>query len=358
MFFAAIAIALLAGCSSIGPRLLPANQYSYNEALSQSMNQEMLLNLVRMKYEDSPYFLDVTTISSSMRLDTSLAGTASMGKTYHNTGLVTRTLGASIDPSVAYSDNPTVIYAPVTGEKLTRQFLIPLDVIDIGILIRSDWSIARILRVCAQELGNYENAPGATRPGVSEAPKHYKNFIYLAHAIRAYQKQDLLIEKFGHYKGKRLYIDLLIKPGLSAKLAHMLRLPVGSHHIRLLPTNNFSTPPGFVRIKFRSLMGVMYYLSKGITAPPQDYKSGVLQTVRDSKGRIFNWHSVLRGMMHISSSLSKPPFAAVSINYRNRWFFIADNDSNSKETLVLLGQIMSLQAKRQPNKGPGVNINV
>ena len=56
--------------SSFGPRALEETHPAYNNAIVDSLNQEMLLNLVRLRYRDTPYFLEVGSVTASLTLDT------------------------------------------------------------------------------------------------------------------------------------------------------------------------------------------------------------------------------------------------------------------------------------------------
>ncbi len=65
--------ALLSGCQSwFGPNALNETHPAYNQAIVNSLSEEMLLNLVRLKYRDRPYFLSINSVTASMSLDTSL----------------------------------------------------------------------------------------------------------------------------------------------------------------------------------------------------------------------------------------------------------------------------------------------
>ncbi|MDE0285889.1 MAG: hypothetical protein OXN26_15235, partial [Gammaproteobacteria bacterium] len=50
--------AALSGCqSAFGPQALERTHPAYNEAIIASINEQMLRNLVRMRYRDVPFFL-------------------------------------------------------------------------------------------------------------------------------------------------------------------------------------------------------------------------------------------------------------------------------------------------------------
>ncbi len=68
---------LIAGCSSVGPKLIPDNRENFNNALVNSDEKQLLLNIVRMQFGDRPYFLNVDSITTSNSL--SLSSNANFG---------------------------------------------------------------------------------------------------------------------------------------------------------------------------------------------------------------------------------------------------------------------------------------
>lgn len=94
----------------------------------------------------------------------------------------------------------------------------------------------------------------------------------------------------------------------------------------------------------RSALGMMYYLSKSVEVTHDELESGVVEFPQYKNGKYFDWQQVTRGMMRIRASFKKHCCAAVSVYYRGKWYYIADNDMNSKETLSLMALIFALQA--------------
>ena len=56
----AVGLLVLAGCATrVGPRTIPPARFNYNEMIARSLNEQLLLNLVRLRYRDTPLFVDV-----------------------------------------------------------------------------------------------------------------------------------------------------------------------------------------------------------------------------------------------------------------------------------------------------------
>ena len=57
--------ALLSGCASFGPDRVPSDRFDYNDAIARSTKEQMLANIVRVRYADFPTFLSVSSVITS-----------------------------------------------------------------------------------------------------------------------------------------------------------------------------------------------------------------------------------------------------------------------------------------------------
>src|SRR4051812_4724531 len=60
-----------AGCS-VGPRALRRDRLHYNEAVKASSEEQLLLNIVRLRYTDTPSSLAITSVADQYELTRSL----------------------------------------------------------------------------------------------------------------------------------------------------------------------------------------------------------------------------------------------------------------------------------------------
>jgi hypothetical protein len=68
---------------------------------------------------------------------------------------------------------------------------------------------------------------------------------------------------------------------------------------------------------------------------------------------LFNWDKTAGGsLFHIHQSEKQPDMTFVTIPYRGQWFYLTDNDLESKSTFMLLNQLFRLQAGAAKSAGP------
>jgi hypothetical protein len=63
-------------------------------------------------------------------------------------------------------------------------------------------------------------------------------------------------------------------------------------------------------------------------------------------------------MCKVRSSKRKPGNTFIAVPYRGVWFYIADDDLQSKSTFMLLSQMFNLQAGQTEDAGPTLTLPV
>lgn len=99
-----------------------------------------------------------------------------------------------------------------------------------------------------------------------------------------------------------------------------------------------------IALTTRPLISALNYLSQGIDVPDADLKAGKVRKTVRSNGEPFDWQELFKDVFHVAVSATPPEDASVSVHYRNSYFYIADNDLDSKSTFVLLTQLIALHA--------------
>ena len=77
-FFLVVGPLVLMGCSLV-PSMMRANRMTYNDALQFTERQELLLNIVRLRYNEGPEFLATSSISTQFTIDLGASAGGTIG---------------------------------------------------------------------------------------------------------------------------------------------------------------------------------------------------------------------------------------------------------------------------------------
>ena len=384
--------AMLSGCqSAFGPQALERTHPAYNEAIVTSINEQMLQNLVRMRYRDVPFFLEIGSVTASLSLGANAGVDAGI-----NFGS-----GDSLSPSagVAYADKPTISYTPLQGEDLLKSILSPLQLEDILVLTQSGWNIDRVFGLCFERINNLYNAPNASGPTPKLEPVH-KKFGELTDALRILQinqlmeigikerqdcikekkictkkklactveEQDCTEEREVCTEEKRNCTDIVVK--LAARDDRYKNAFNQIYKLLELDRNKdeFSLSTDFLKLEStqntqwivrpRSISGLLYYLSHNVIAPYRHLEDLVTVT-RTKDGGTFDWSDTPAGhVFKVMTSKEQPEDAYIATHYRGHWFYIEDTNLESKSTFMLLRQLFDLQAGQKQSTGPTLTLPV
>lgn len=172
-------LVIVVGCT-LGPRQIHEGRLEYNQAVQESFREEMLLNLVRLRYRETPEFLTVGGIAAQYTFD----GRASGGLALPDGGTKVGTLSSG----VSRTERPTISYVPARGEAFQKGLLAPIDLQSLELLARTGWSWERILRSTVQYMNQVDNATSAGGP-TPELKPDFEEFRFLAQMMRQLQTE-------------------------------------------------------------------------------------------------------------------------------------------------------------------------
>jgi hypothetical protein len=210
-----------------------------------------------------------------------------------------------------------------------------------------------VLQLTVDRVSRLSNAPSATGPTPELAPDASR-FISLARAMRALQVQGHLAmgtarDASGTETGILYFEDAPREAtdsgGPLDVVRELLDLPAAQTEVRL--TEDFTRQdPAALPVRMRSVLGAFFYLSQGVEVPPAHEAQGLVTTTKDAAGGRFRWQQVLDGVFRVRWSAEEPASAAVKVQHRGVWFYVADDDLDSKSTFMLLVQLFNMQAGR------------
>ena len=353
VFIVGVSGVALAACAVTGPTALEQDRSNYNVAVQRTNDEQLLLNLVRLKYRDTPFFLEVSNVATQFTFSSSADASATFPE---GPGFNVFGLGAG----VARTERPTVSYSPLQGEKFIQRFLSPVSLKTISLLFHSGWNVDRIFRTCFQHVHKIKNAPGASGPTPERVPV-YERFAHLSRLFRHLQARGEMEMEYAMRDGIPALSVNISQEGLGTKESQEIfsLLGLSPNATRIIFTGHLADAnSGLIKVETRSLLGAMFYLSQSVEAPVKDREMGKVTITKNSSGEIFDWRKVTGDLMRVQSNDSYLGQSAVAIKYRGAWFYIDDTDLTSKSTFSMLGQIFSLQAGKSTSTAPVLTLPV
>jgi len=347
-----LAIAVtLSGCASISGGVLRDSREQFNETAQITNAEQLLYNIVRLRYASSPYFLEISTVSTSATMAGSLSvagNTASAAA-----GLSPNTV---ISPGLSYSQTPSFVFQPLTGEKLGRQLLRPVDMRTLALLRTAGWNLREILLVLVDSINGISNAPAATQFAPETVPENteFRHVVSLLDRLEGQGLIHLGLDSGVAPQDARGDIALSLQIDRAAasspegqELIHKLALDPANltYHLAAAASGGGGKN---IAVKPRSILAAMRYLSKGIDVLDVDARGGLVPVLRDAAGSEFVWATLMSGIMHISSSETRPASAYVRVFHNGHWFYIDNADLVSKQSFALIETAFALQAGEVP----------
>jgi hypothetical protein len=394
----ATGLALLLGACATGPQALQETRLQYNEVIKSSAEQQLLLNIVRLRYTDTPSSLSVSNIAAQFELVKQLQLTPFFAPS----GAEPNRAYSAVLPQagVSYADRPTFSLVPIDDAEFTRKLFTPLTLEGVIYLANTTWPIGTVFRLYLENLNWVPNAELASGPTPARAPP-YSAFVYGVIALQQLQAEgrvrfateerfepaggpipaagvsaaDVIEAAKSGFELRRddggatwtlgkknrqpvLFIDPKAQGTDAAReFTRAFRLKPGALKYdvtvdSLRPFSEGDTPGGVsvLDLEPRSLLQAMYFASHGVDVPPEHSAAGLARTTLTDDGSVFNWKDVTFNLFHVKSAGGDAPpnDAHVSVRYQGRWFYIDQADHDTKATFSLLLEMtrLDLQGKQ------------
>lgn len=339
-----------AGCvHGLGPKAIQQEHADYNRQVVASANEQILLNLVRLRYNDTPLFLGIGTIVAQYSLENHVGSGASLSLT------PTQSDGFNLNGGASWAERPTVTLIPLQGAEFATQMMSPIPTDTITILSQTGWSIERLLMVCVQRINGVGNASSTMGPAPEEAP-NFQQISELAERLRRLQKAG--IWAISHNQSKVPIFWFRPPTQTNSPLAEdvfavrrLLELPNTTNEF-IITAFPYKRRPLEIGLRGKTLLGALYYLSLAVEVPTADLNKGVATQTRLPDGTPFEWPQILGKIFRVQTAAEKPASAWIAIRHRGHWFYIDDQDRESKTTFNLLALVYSMQTATTQGKSP------
>jgi len=170
------------GCLS--PITLNRAVTSYDEAITDAISKQLLINIARAHQHQPIHFTGVSNIAATFDFRVNAGATPAF------TGEASRALLPIFGGSVA--ENPTISIAPIEGEEFTKRLLTPFQETKFLLLLRQRYDIDLLLRLMAQELRITENGQEVAYRNTPTDRTGYEMFRRVVTHLSAIQDQNQL----------------------------------------------------------------------------------------------------------------------------------------------------------------------
>lgn len=401
LWLGGIVCLLLSGCAQWGGRVLENNHVAFNEAVADSMDKQMLLNVVRISKSDSTQWLMVSSINVNTSVSTSVNG---------NVDAVTPPgLGVDGGGGVGGSFNytPNITYIPRQGEELANELMSPVPVDSIEKMVSAGWPISWVIFLTCerfQGISSFDVTFGTTM-GLDD-PK-FGRLLELMDILQRKQLISLSLTPQGitwndhpisdsevtldriiqSEKDHTLYrkrpdgagydlVSIASVPVFSLyqgvtdtpegkELCQMLELP-GPGDYRLVSVENAPVEGKRVSIRTRSLAALMRLMSHGVDAeveaadpsPDVNTPEELWKHMQHVEYSTYDARHDIRSVFRIHRNTSMSDEASVEVMCDGDWYSIREKDITSKAIFALVTDLYNLQVKSENNIAPVLTIPV
>lgn len=391
----------LSGCAQWGGRVLENNHVAFNEAVADSMDKQMLLNVVRISKSDSTQWLMV----SSINVNTSVSANAGadVGSAAPNTSGVAKS--GNFGGSFNYT--PNITYIPRQGEELANEMMSPVPVESIEKMVSAGWPISWVIFLTCerfQGISSFDVTFGTTM-GLDD-PK-FGRLLELMDILQKKQLISLSLTPQGitwndhpipeseitldriiqSEKDYTLYrkrpdgagydlVSIASVPVFTVyagatkfpegkELCQMLELPGGGDY-RMVSVENAPIEGKRLSIRTRSLAALMRLMSYGVDAeagasdprPDVDSPTELWKRMQQVDYSIYNAAHDVRAVFRVHRDTSMPENSTVAVSYDGDWYSISEKDGTSKAIFALVTDLYNLQVKSDSSIAPVLTIPV
>jgi hypothetical protein len=335
----------LTGCAGLGPATIGRDQNDFLEAVADAAKREVLLNIVKLRYADTPGLASVNQLVAGY----SLNGSATLGSIFFdNAWRFSNDVNVGVTGS--FSENPTITYTPVVGEDFARIMLTPIPPSQLFAMVAAGAPPDITLGLAVESIIGLRNW-SADVHGASAADAGFVEVLGLLESLR---RQGLL--GFGFQtKNEAQTAELLIndrphtpRDARVRRLVELLGLDPTAHSFSLV----FGFGDGArnqIKVYTRSLFEILSSLAAQISVPDADVAAGHTYGTRPAPLGAIPTIAVKHQAL--------PPwrdFAAVE--YHGTWYWVDDADYASKRVFSGLMLISNAVEKTGQPQLPVITI--
>jgi hypothetical protein len=343
----------VAGCG-IGPSTMTRDRFDYTAAVAESWKSQMLLNLVKLRYSDTPVFLDVGQIVSGYTVQSTFSA---IGNVFSTSGVVPGVPNSSIGLGAQgqFTDRPTITYAPLMGDRFARSLMTPIPPAAILSLIQAGYPIDLTLRLAVHTVNGLQNRFGG---GAGRRRPADPDFYELLARLRRIQHSGAIgmrVHRVGPDVATVMTLRQKVEPEVEADILlvrQLLGLEPHGREIRVV-YGSVAADDKELAMLTRSILDILLEMGSFIAVPANHVQEGrVAPTAEPEAGP----GGPIPPLLRILSSAEKPGDAFVAVPYRDHWYWIDDRDLPSKGLFSFLMFLFTLVETGDKGTPPVVTI--
>src|SRR5215468_12503251 len=147
---------LLAACQTLGPAALGVGRGAYNDVIARTSSEQTLGLIVRLRYSDPVGLLMVSSVTAGLKFTADAKGEAGFGPRANYVGNL-----VPFSAGIGYEDSPTISYTPVDGEAFLREWLSPVTMETLALVLQS-WPESALLARLIERMNGLRSGANTT----------------------------------------------------------------------------------------------------------------------------------------------------------------------------------------------------
>lgn len=326
------------GCQHLGPRTIAADRIPYNQAIAMSWKEQTLLNIVKLRYMDTPFFIEVPQITSGYTVQGTATANAGIFPPVSNLASFAQQLGLNLNLQGAYQDRPTISYQPQTGAQFIRNLTQPINPGSVLFLLQAGYPADVVFDLTVESINGVDNR-SVTGGQLRAAEPEFHRVVQTLRKAQIAGHVGIRVEQ---EKDKRdsvafFFRDKGVDPQLAKELAEVrkiLGLDPDQSDFRVV-FGAAAKNSKELAILSRSVLRILSELSTFVEVPVEHLVSGVAPNIGAAE-------MDAPAQFHVHSSTKKPCDPFVTVCYEGHWYWIEKNDAHSKRTMAYLLVLLAL----------------
>jgi hypothetical protein len=334
----ALAVFCPLGCEHLGPRTIIQDRVAYDDAIATSWKEQTLLNIVKLRYFDTPFFMDVAQVVSGYALGEQVTPSVGFLQSFFPHATFADRLVGNLAVQQSYLDRPTVSYAPQTRPDFIRNLAIPLPPSAVLYMMQAGYAVDLVFDLTLDAINGIQGrtvSGGQLRPASPE----YRRVVEIIRKAQLSGNIGMRIEVSKDKKESLVmfFRDPDIDPQLATELAEvrqLLRIDPAQRSFRVV-FGATRGGPGEITLATRSVYRILTLLSTSVQVPDCHLLEGRAPP-------LVGFATEDQPHFLVLSGCEKPKDCFTATCYRGHWFWIDDRDAESKRTMAFLMVLLAL----------------